>query len=313
MSDDSRHTPRPVTITHTAAEGTLIDGTFPGDGTSEILKACGWRYSRSVGWFIPHSRDRLPKVSVIGATLSRLQEAGFITATDIEQTLRSTEQVETSRRARQETRVHALTEKAQRKAGAAEAAEAKASEAANRMPLAQPILVGHHSEGRLRRHYEHVASTTNASILATDEARRAAARAATASSTTDLRYAPRTVARRIERLEADERKLQRTIDEISSRSAGISDAVLTRLQSEHSEVADQIGYWKRIRAEQLASGEAREYSPASISVGDLVKYRNRWLRVIRVNPKTVSVEAEWSTTVSYSDLEDHRSTAAPAT
>jgi hypothetical protein len=32
-----------LTITHTHAEGTLIDGTSRGDGTAEVLKANGWR------------------------------------------------------------------------------------------------------------------------------------------------------------------------------------------------------------------------------------------------------------------------------
>ena len=47
-----------LTITHTAAEGTLIEGTSRADGTNHILKACGWRWSRNLGaWYVPASRD----------------------------------------------------------------------------------------------------------------------------------------------------------------------------------------------------------------------------------------------------------------
>jgi len=48
-----------LTITHTHADGTLIDGTTKGDGTAGILKARGWRWWRDRGtWYVPRSRDR---------------------------------------------------------------------------------------------------------------------------------------------------------------------------------------------------------------------------------------------------------------
>lgn len=60
-----------LTITHTHIAGTLIEGLSRGDGTGEVLKACGWRWGRSIGaWFVPQSRDRLPKAHVIQRTTS---------------------------------------------------------------------------------------------------------------------------------------------------------------------------------------------------------------------------------------------------
>lgn len=48
-----------LTITHTRADGTMIDGTSRGDGTAPILKANGW--SRGLGtWCVPASRDPQP-------------------------------------------------------------------------------------------------------------------------------------------------------------------------------------------------------------------------------------------------------------
>ena len=38
-----------LAITHTRADGTLIDGTSKGDGSNTVLKANGWRFSRVLG------------------------------------------------------------------------------------------------------------------------------------------------------------------------------------------------------------------------------------------------------------------------
>lgn len=57
-------------ITHTEAEGTRLAGTSRGDGSAEIAKALGWRWGRSLGaWYVPRSRDQLPKRKLISATV----------------------------------------------------------------------------------------------------------------------------------------------------------------------------------------------------------------------------------------------------
>ena len=66
-----------LTITHTPEAGTLIEGTSRGDGTAEILKANGWRWGRSIGaWYVPQSRDRLPKWWTINRAATALRDAG---------------------------------------------------------------------------------------------------------------------------------------------------------------------------------------------------------------------------------------------
>ncbi len=37
-----------LTISHSAVDGTLIDGTSRGDGSGEVLRAHGWRWFRSI-------------------------------------------------------------------------------------------------------------------------------------------------------------------------------------------------------------------------------------------------------------------------
>ncbi len=55
-----------IEITHTRREGTLIEGTSRGDGSSEILRLREYgrtqrqpfRWSRNLDcWYLPHSRD----------------------------------------------------------------------------------------------------------------------------------------------------------------------------------------------------------------------------------------------------------------
>ena len=64
-------------ISHSHEEGTLLAGTTRGDGSGEVVKACGWRWSRNLGcWYVQRSRDRDADMALIGRTVERLREAG---------------------------------------------------------------------------------------------------------------------------------------------------------------------------------------------------------------------------------------------
>lgn len=79
-----------LTITHSALNGTFIEGTIRGDGPDTVLKACGWRFSRNLGgWYLPQSRDRSPKTSAINHTIASLERAGL--EVEIDTSLRTTE------------------------------------------------------------------------------------------------------------------------------------------------------------------------------------------------------------------------------
>lgn len=161
-----------LTITHTHAEGTLIDGTSRGDGSAEILKAQRWRWSRNLGsWYIPQSRDRRAKLPQINATATALRAAGFTVELDIDDTYRPTACVEADKIARQAARVDALDAKADRKAGTAEAAWAADQAAHDALPEGgEPIKVGHHSETRHRRAVEKSWNALSKAVAAEREA-----------------------------------------------------------------------------------------------------------------------------------------------
>ena len=68
-----------ITITHTHAEGTLIEGSRKGDGVWEVLKGLGanWRYFRSLGQIgLGQSRDKAAKTWAIDRASEALRKAG---------------------------------------------------------------------------------------------------------------------------------------------------------------------------------------------------------------------------------------------
>ena len=194
-----------LTITHTHAEGTMIDGTIKDDGTAEVLKANGWRWGHSINaWFVPQSRDRLPKLRTIERTTNALQAAGFEVTTAIDSTHRPMADVEAGKIERQADRVEALEQKAERTNAAETAAWEREHTAIGRLPEGgKPIKIGHHSETRHRNAIGRADRATRAARDAAATAQHAQARADVASHTTDARYRPVTVANRIEKLAAD--------------------------------------------------------------------------------------------------------------
>ena len=80
--------------------------------------------------------------------------------------------------------------------------------------------------------------------------------------------------------------------------------------AEDPDRADEIIYWKGIYAAQQAAGLANTYGPDSINKGDLIKKRGAWYQVVRVNPKSVSVQvqagATWTHKIAYHQISEHR-------
>lgn len=311
-----------LTITHTHEAGTLIEGTSRGDGTAEVLKANGWRWGRSISsWYVPHSRDRLPKRYVVDATKRALEAAGFSVETDLDESLRSAADVEAGKAARQDDRVAALEAKAARKQQKAVDADARASRDLQQLPpMGEPIKIGHHSEARHRAAFARVDSSMRRSIAASDEAAAAEYKAQAAAHTTTGRYAPTTVANRIKKLEADLRRLERSfVADVRDPDLGYRPATAEEIATRRTthaaraaELADQIAYWKQVREEQIASGAAPGFGPETIVKGDQVKISGSWWEVARVNPKTVSVIAPggFSHRADYAAITERKRTAA---
>ena len=307
-----------LTITHTHEAGTIIEGTQRGDGTAPILKTNGWRWGRSISaWYVPNSRDRLPKDYVITRTAAALESAGYELTIEIDRTTRSTAEVEAAKANRQADRVAALDAKAVRRAAAAQQAWDRADAAGNELPWGgEPIKIGHHSEQRHRNAIEKAHRRMGQAVAAEAEAGEAARRARSAAVTTRARYSPVTVANRIEKIAASVRRVERGIvADVYDRDKGYVPATEEQKakRAEHyapqlDELRDQLAYWEQVRADQIASGQAPGYSAENVQKGDAVKIRGTWYKVARANAKTVSVETgySWTDRSPWAEVQDHK-------
>lgn len=314
-----------ITITHTAAEGTLVKGTSRGDGTNTILKSAGFRWFRTLGlWGIAGSRDRDPHGAKITVAADALRAAGHDVEIDIDDRHRDPATVEADRAARADARAAALASKADRRRQQADAAwDADQRATAALPPGGEPIHVGHHSETRHRNAIEKAHRAMGRAVTAERDAVETARRADVATRATDHRYNPVTVKNRIDGLEAEQRADQRALDGHSRTLFTTSDG--TKVVDEHQAAtgqrrevvaarmaarADDIAYWTEIREQQIAAGEATNYSRDTITPGDQVCYRGQWYPVRRANAKTVSIPSivggSWTDTIGYHKLSGHR-------
>ena len=317
-----------LTITHTPTDGTLIAGTDRGDGTAPILKARGWRWSRALGtWYVPRSRDALPKRGIIDATTARLREAGHELEVDLDGTLRPAGVVEAATLDRAQERAAALSAKADTARNRADVAQGRATAAHNRLPdNGQPILVGHHSEAGHRRALQRADNAMRASIDADKTAAEVARRAETTAHTTGSRYNPVTVANRIGRLEAEYRRLvrqrdgyTRTLDadrQVADTFAPATGEHRAALAVRIERLEAEIGLWRCARDQQTADGTTVVYGPENVKAGHHVKIRGRWHEVVRANRKTVTVPStigSWTDTAPWQEVTDHNDPTNPAT
>lgn len=290
-----------LTIIHTHPNGTLIEGTTKNDGANTVLKRHRWRWGRSIAaWYLPHSRDKNAQMHRINATGQALEAAGFTVELDIDNTPRKTADIEADKAARAKSRADALAAKADRKKANYAAARAARDTALERLPYGgEPIKIGHHSERRHRNDLQRAHNAMGKAAGAGHTAAEAQRKATTASATTDARYAPSTVGNRIERLEAEARKIQRHLNGYTAQQGTpyahdvppATGAGRDHWNAEAARVADELAYWQNIRTEQIDAGQVDEYGPDNINAGDYVRAgrARSWWRVKRVNKKTVTL------------------------
>nr|WP_281496971.1 DUF3560 domain-containing protein [Ornithinimicrobium sp. F0845] len=298
-----------MSIEHTEAEGTLLHGTARGDGSAEVVKGLGWRWGRSIGsWYLPRSRDVPPRRPLIETTAQRLREAGHEVEVSIDTTLQDRGEREQRITQLSQNRVDRLESRADQEEDLSEQRYAAYRQISDHIPLGQPILLGHHSQARAERDHRRMGSHMDASVEHQRQANEARAAANSAQANQRHRRAPVTVANRIERLGADVRRLERTLAGMNAHGVpeenGHRQSVEDRLAIDRAD----LEHWKQVRADQIASGEATDYSRDTVAVGDLVKIRGSWRTVARANAKTVSVETgySWTDKAPWHAVQDHR-------
>lgn len=326
-----------ITITHTQADGTLLEGSRKGDGVYEILRGLGhnWRYFpsiRAIG--IGQSRDRLADTWKIKRAAEALRAAGHEVTVEIDDTeRRSYAEAEAERYERAEQR-------AEHHAEAAERAEARAAGhwQAERaildvIPAGQPILVGHHSEGRHRRDLARADSHMRHGLEEIGKRDYHEQRAETAERYRAHRESVPTTLRRIKKLEAEQRDTQRRLDgygagrppyvrQVPAATGGYRERLLALRERQ----AEEIAYWQAVVAKAQEAG-VKVWTRDDFAKGDFVHFLSSWYEVLRVNGKSLTIPAmindghviraedarcTWTDTIPYDKVTGRKSAAEMA-
>ena len=315
-------------ITHSFADGTLIDGMVRGDGSYEIVTGIqGWKWFRSLNTCgIIQSRDRISKSWLINAAAEKLRAAGFTVTVEIDDNPRPMAEREAERAAHMDERADMLAERAGRRGAESAAKLGRADQIAERFAGGQPILIGHHSENKARRDQDRIHNLTGQGLELRREAARLADAAEGAADHMAHRENPMLVARRVEKLEADRRGVQRNLDGYTrnfrnGRGEIVSSDVTKPATGEWRErqlliAADldtQIAYWRAFLEQAKADGQYNPVDVAAIRPGDAIKAHGRWERVVKVNKTTITVAVApgWANKVKINEITEHRAATIP--
>ncbi|MFJ6014493.1 ParB/RepB/Spo0J family partition protein [Streptomyces sp. NPDC092952] len=275
-----------IEITHTRAEGTILTGSTKGDGIFELVRPHGFWFSREVtGLFLKRSRDKEADTWRINRAVAALREAGHEVTIDInEEERRTFAEIEAEREERAEDRAERFSERAGRAVASADARRATADQISRRFEFGQPILVGHHSEGRARRDAARIDTNMRKSFEDRDRAGYWAHRAGASENYAKHRNNPHRTLRRLERLRADLRAQERHHAEAVEKGYDSADRHARQIQ----DLTEEIAYWEEIVAKAEAEG-VKIWRPDDFAPRDFVLYSGSWYQVARVNPKTLSI------------------------
>lgn len=274
-----------ITITHSRAEGTLIEGSVKGDGVWEVVRQHRFRPSRMVGLYLPHSRDREADTWRINRAKAALEEAGHTVTVEIdEETRRTFAEAEADRVERAADRADRFSGYADNAARSSDARRKKADDISRRFEFGQPILVGHHSERRARRDQERIYDNMHRSFEDADRAGHFQNRADAAERYEEHRNNPYRTMRRLEKLRAELRAEQRR----HGCADGTEHPVSDRHAREVRDLTEEIEYWEELIAKAEADG-VKIWRPDDFAPGDFALLRGDWYQVARVNPKTLSI------------------------
>jgi hypothetical protein len=276
----------------------MLEGSAKGDGVYEILRGLrgNWRYFpslRQIG--IGQSRDKAAKTWVIESAAKALRAAGHEVTVEVDEgESRSFAEQEAERNDRAEERADRQATYADNAASRSAAAFAGVQRISDGIPFGQPILVGHHSEGRARADIRRM---DNGMRKGVDESRKAdyhAGRAESAEHYQQHRENVPATLRRIAKLEAEQRQLGRRLNgtglEMHGEDTPASGAYAVRLTTRLAEIADELTYWREHVAKAEAGG-VKIWSRDDFAKGDFAQARGsgRLYQVERVNQKSLTV------------------------
>ncbi|GGW99958.1 DUF3560 domain-containing protein [Streptomyces chryseus] len=289
-----------IQITHTPAEGTLVDGdTERGDGTGDILKRYGFRWFRSLRKYgHPQSRDRAPRVVVMEAAAEELRAAGHTVTVEIAGEVRDNTTVRAAQHERLEDRRAALEAKGEKLTNEAEALRRRSDAMVEHLPLGQPVLPGR--RGRAHRNLlDRSINTAIRSAKTAEAAQQMPARIEGSRRAEAYKERPDVTARRVDRLETELRALDRRMAGLKLYASADSDRLRRQYEGERAVLVERIAGDRAVLDAAREAGTFGRYSKDNVHRDDRVKIRGQWRTVVRANGKTVSVTTGYSWTDRY--------------
>ena len=216
---------------------------------------------------------------------------------------------------------------------------------AEAIPFGQPMMPDHHSYGRDMSYRRRMSRTYDRAFTGMAEAERAdRPRARRPRPTQSHRESIPATLRRIEKLEADLRRVQRDLagrmDWVDDGNGGYDYKLVTpgeryraQLERRAAALTEQLGYW-RDHVKAAEDSGVKVWRPADFKRDDFALCRGIWYQVQRVNAKSITVM--WGTnlgqlpavtrdnvrhalgpsdrtgTISYDDIRDRKSAAEMA-
>jgi hypothetical protein len=284
-------------VTHAHAVGTLLLDTRRGDGTSAVLKAigCGWRFSSAIGddgaWYLPRSRDRNADQSAIDRTAAALRAHGWEIMVSIDNARRDVADIEAERADRSHDRAELFTDLAARRHTAGTARLTRVAVTREAIPLGQPVISDRFA-ALLRRLRASEAIGYRDLGLAEHWQRAAQATIATQKD----RLNPRTTTRRLDRLDAEIRRLERHVEEADATIATAApDTAACMTSAVRRTLDDLVGlhaqahYWREHLARLEAAGAWAPWLREHFRPGDHANVRGTWHPIVRANRKTLTL------------------------
>ncbi|MFI8944168.1 DUF3560 domain-containing protein [Streptomyces syringium] len=275
-----------ITITHTRAEGTILNGSRKGDGIFEIVRKHGFWFSGHVtGLFLKQSRDKEADTWRINRAADALRAAGHEVTIEIDdEEHRSFEEIEAELEERAADRADRFSERAGRAVASADARRATADRISKRFEFGQPILVGHHSEGPARRAAARIGTNMQKSFEDRDRAGYWANRAEASENYAKHRKDPYRTLRRLERLGAALRQQERHHAEAVEKGWDSAERHARQIRDLKRDIAG----WEEIVKKAEEDG-VKVWRPEDFAPRDFVLCSGSWYQIARVNPKTLSI------------------------
>jgi hypothetical protein len=178
---------------------------------------------------------------------------------------------------RSEARADRLEERANKHQQTADTAYRVQHQLSQAIPAGQPILVDHYSAKRHRRHLEQIDNNMRKFVNESDYAQHLSNRADVSRTRAEQDYSIKYLGNRVEEVN---KKLREVDQDLNDATDQYKEALL-KLRQQYEE---ELAYWQGLIEEKGGIN----YSKDTIEVGDWI-YKIGWLRVYRVNAKTVSL------------------------